>query len=689
MSVNVGAANVTLELNFERFNQQFEAVRRKLESIKTTQANIVARLDPSIQNQMQDISRGLNTAVTAALAGLGSISASVVPALSTIGTVISSSVIPQLKTMENAFVELGREEVLDGIVKGLKSGELEISNTTKALEAFKKEFDFIQEKAKRTKFGLDDIGKLQQRLNNQIKEQIDLKLNSLKIEEQVKKNLRLKNKIMEEYGIKVKKATDATNKLSNSTVSGANKSIGAIGSMKSMFKKLLAPILAAISVIKLFRAVSKGIADNIREVKAFAQLNATLQKTGKVIGITTKEAKKFASELEKTTTIPVENIARAMALFSTNTTLTESNLKKATEAAADLSVAMGTDITSAARLLNRALAEPEKGINQLAIAGVIFSEENKKVIKSLVETGQIAKAQAVIFKQLQTSGITGQAAGNVTQIDNLKRAWGDLGKNVGEFITKILGLPQTVDGLARLFDSLSARIRIALDSKIVRGFGIAIQLVAGTITTAIKLIMRGFEAVLTVISGLGVALFELGRLNARGAREAFRVMGSELNRNYRGMQRDMDRFILGLQDQWENGLKGFDAKGATAIDLDVEDNIDEITESVEELGKEIERTSQILSGASSIWENFASNIKKRFDELGNKIEVPVIGEIELDNNDIRKATAQLGAVDVNLSGKGNIGSGIVNAINTMKDLLHRDLQTINTSVNNLSLVGIV
>ncbi len=86
---------------------------------------------------------------------------------------------------------------------------------------------------------------------------------------------------------------------------------------------------------------------------------------------------------------------------------------RALNAATDLARRLGTDVPSAARMLGIALQDPEAGMNRLRRAGVVLSESQKETITAMMETGNVAGAQEVIFDALEG------------KIGNLAEAYGE------------------------------------------------------------------------------------------------------------------------------------------------------------------------------------------------------------------------------------------------------------------------
>ncbi|VUZ27852.1 Uncharacterised protein [Acetobacterium wieringae] len=143
-----------------------------------------------------------------------------------------------------------------------------------------------------------------------------------------------------------------------------------------------------------------------------AQMNAVLKSTGGVSGMTTNEMIKMADAMEDTTKFAAEQTMEAENLLLTFTNIGEDVFPTATETLLDMATAMGTDAKGGAIQLGKALNDPTEGISALTRVGVTFTEEQKELIKSLQDSGDMAGAQTVILQELQKEfGGSAKAAG--------------------------------------------------------------------------------------------------------------------------------------------------------------------------------------------------------------------------------------------------------------------------------------
>jgi phage-related minor tail protein len=136
----------------------------------------------------------------------------------------------------------------------------------------------------------------------------------------------------------------------------------------------------------------------------FAELNAQqaaiLNATGNAAGFTASQLDKMARELSKVTEIQVSTIKQSQNMLLTFRNISDDVFPRAMQAAADLSTVFG-GFESATLQLGKALNDPIQGINALNRAGVQFTKEQRETIKSLVEMGDVAAAQAIILEEVE------------------------------------------------------------------------------------------------------------------------------------------------------------------------------------------------------------------------------------------------------------------------------------------------
>lgn len=254
------------------------------------------------------------------------------------------------------------------------------------------------------------------------------------------------------------------------------------------------------------------------QAKAVAQVEQGLISTGNAVGFTTEQLKKQASELQNSTIFGDEKILKdATAQLLTFTNIVGEQFSRTQSAALDLATRLDGDLKSASIQLGKALNDPIANLSALSRSGIQFSEDQKILIKALVETGQIAKAQTLILDELerQYGGSAAAAAkaglGPFTQFKNIL---GDITEDFGEIILE--GLKPFVENLKAIalrFKDLSPETKkfIAILAGIAAAAGPLLAL-AGTILPAIgtglALLTGPIGLVIAGVTAIGVAIYK-------------------------------------------------------------------------------------------------------------------------------------------------------------------------------------
>ncbi len=186
-------------------------------------------------------------------------------------------------------------------------------------------------------------------------------------------------------------------------------------------------------VQKLTGFLSDCTAKAKEQAAAEAQLGAVLKSTGGAAGVTAEEAKKLAAELQKTTNYGDEATIAAEALLLSFTNISKDVFPDTTKAVLDMSTAMGTGLKETAIQVGKALQDPVLGVTSLQRVGVRLTETQKEQVKTMVEVGDAAGAQALILAELTKEfGGSAEAAvaadGGMTQMSN---RMGDMQEKIG------------------------------------------------------------------------------------------------------------------------------------------------------------------------------------------------------------------------------------------------------------------
>jgi hypothetical protein len=190
--------------------------------------------------------------------------------------------------------------------------------------------------------------------------------------------------------------------------------------------------------------------------QASAKLAGVLRATGGAAGFSATQLEDHASALQKTTVYADEAIINAQAILATFKEVKGDTFSQATEAILDLSAVMGVDLSAAAKMVGKALQDPERGLTALRKAGVSFSEQDQKIIKGLAETGRLAEAQRMILAELKSEfGGVAEAMGNTATGNMLKfkNQLGEIGERIGRAVIPIM--VALADAVSKSFSYIS------------------------------------------------------------------------------------------------------------------------------------------------------------------------------------------------------------------------------------------
>jgi hypothetical protein len=180
---------------------------------------------------------------------------------------------------------------------------------------------------------------------------------------------------------------------------------------------------------------------------------------------------------------------------------------RGTQAALDMSAALGTDMSAAAMQVGKALNDPIKGMTALSKAGVSFTAEQKDQVRALVETGDVLGAQKIILAELEKE-FAGAAASAATPADRLRVKIGNLQEDIGG---KLIPLVDTLatggEHLVRILSAIPdpvANVGLAIGGlATVGGAGvIAVAKIAEVGAPAFAAVGKAVDS-----AGLGVASF--------------------------------------------------------------------------------------------------------------------------------------------------------------------------------------
>jgi hypothetical protein len=312
----------------------------------------------------------------------------------------------------------------------------------------------------------------------------------------------------------VKKATKALRNMGRQS-ERTEKDVNRVTRASSKLGKTLGRLVAGVSVGLFARKV---IANTKEQEQAIAAVNQTLRSTGRYSDEASAALQRQAAALQKLTTYGDEEILRGQDLLLTFKRIGSEVFPRATEAMLDLATKMGTDLKSAALQVGKALEDPATQMTYLVRSGISFTQQQKDMARQLQRSGDLAGAQAIVLKELESQfGGSARAA---------RDTFGGALSAVGNAFNDLLEGDSGGDGVRGATAALNDLADTLQSPEVQAGFQSLISSVATTVTWLAKGV-KGFTDF-----GTGIGEF-LGRLTAgpRGSLDAINARIEELQYN--------------------------------------------------------------------------------------------------------------------------------------------------------------
>jgi hypothetical protein len=254
------------------------------------------------------------------------------------------------------------------------------------------------------------------------------------------------------------------------TLQNTQKDVGKFGSsVGAAFTKLGkvaaigagAAVAGAVALGKAaFDAAETAATSNAR----IAQIAESMSLFGDATSDVTDRLVGLANEQARLTGVNQNTIKESQALLLTFGNLAGSAdevggaFDRATQLTLDMAAAGFGSATDNAKQLGKALNDPIKGISALARSGVTFTEQQKELIETLVESGDLLAAQDLILDEIENQ-VGGTALATANASDRIKVAFSQINEQLGtallpafEGLTNFV-LDTVVPGLQTLVDT--------------------------------------------------------------------------------------------------------------------------------------------------------------------------------------------------------------------------------------------
>jgi lambda family phage tail tape measure protein len=225
-------------------------------------------------------------------------------------------------------------------------------------------------------------------------------------------------------------------------------------------------IAAAAGIGAVVTTLAAGVREFEQKERAFLRLEQVLRATGNAAGMTARQIRDIASEMERTTLASDVDVMGAAGVLATFRAISGEEFRRALRAAQDLAAVFGQDIRSAATQLGKALEDPIQGLTALRRVGVSFTAAQRETINEMVRMGDIAGAQRAILETLerQVGGAGAAEAGGVTgSFHRAKAALGDFLATLAE-VSGAAGITEAaMNGLAAGVNRLTGALQAMND----------------------------------------------------------------------------------------------------------------------------------------------------------------------------------------------------------------------------------
>jgi len=245
---------------------------------------------------------------------------------------------------------------------------------------------------------------------------------------------------------------------------GLKKVSGDIGQVEKASTRAVSAVKAfavgLASIATVSAVFSRAVAESQKFETTMFRIGAVIKATGGVAGRTADDLRSFARELAMNTLESTEGVLEAQQRLLTFRKVTGDVFDRTIRVAADLSAVLGQNMSSSAIQLGRALEDPVTGLTALTRSGTVFTDQQKEMVKQLVESGQLLKAQTFILDELEAQ--YGGAA--VAAAQGYAGALDTLGQRLQEFFLSIdenLGLTKA---LSAIYLTASEALRVLTEN---------------------------------------------------------------------------------------------------------------------------------------------------------------------------------------------------------------------------------
>lgn len=456
---------------------------------------------------------------------------------------------------------------------------------------------------------------------------------------------------------------------------GKGKVTGALDGLKGVFGEATGTMLGQLSAGAL-RDLGKGIISVGKDItgaaldaeQAQAQLNSVLESTNGAAGLTAGQINDLANAYSSLTMFDDEAIVGAESVLLTFTQIGEDVFPTAVESILDVSQALGQDLQSSTIQIGKALNDPIAGISALSRVGVSFTEDQKDMIKSLVESGDVMGAQKIILAELQKEfGGSAEAAGQTMagQLAILNNEFENVKEEAGTAFIPVL---KDLVGVAKeLMPYLQQAVKwfSGLPTPVKTGVVALLGLVA-----VLAPLIGGISSIISIATVVGPALASIGAALVPfipiilAVVAAAAVLYLAWKNNFGGMRDVINGFVSIFKSLWQ-ALLAF-LRGDTDAALG---HLRQAFETYVNLG--MAQFNRLKTFVTNIWNGLISFLKSAWQAAWNAIISYLAGKVSQAQANVQQLIAGIrAAFNINWSELGKkiidgLVSGLKNGINAV------------------------
>lgn len=403
-----------------------------------------------------------------------------------------------------------------------------------------------------------------------------------------------------------KKLTDATKGAQNS-LSGLQKKANGIA-------RGIGRTVAALGITLGFSAMVRGFneateaAEQARvandRIEAIAK---SMDEFGNQTAKVTKRIQDYADSQEFSLGVDADVIKATQAKLLTFRNLTKTAgtmggaFDRATKAAIDMAAAGFGTAESNATQLGKALNDPIKGITALNRAGIQFTEDQKALIQSLVDSGKMLEAQDLILSEIE-SQVGGTAAATATASERMTLAFGAIQEELGKVLLPALNrmsdwLVETVPKVQKFFKELTDPTTVMGASwgrmiGVLDNTGAAFGRLIATISGSAPQQSTLMDWVTTLSAGLGQIVFFLDKA-VQGLQALLSFDFNKVGSIIGGYQADYAGFVAGQNAAINQSQNRAIDQGETARRQNVTININKGNVTAKEIAKAVNKGTKV------------------------------------------------------------------------------------------------